>query len=93
MDSVLGRNRWVFRWPSLENRWPGVAIVFCAALVAPVAAAGECVEPLGDLNGDAVTNVVDGNGVWVRYNEDGMESGRCTYKDCEPVNVTEGSYF
>jgi len=27
------------------------------------------------------TNVVDGNGVWARYNEDGMEKSRDTYKD------------
>ncbi|MBG30226.1 MAG: hypothetical protein CMI31_09540, partial [Opitutae bacterium] len=28
-----------------------------------------------------VTNVKDGNGVQVYYNDDGMESGRNTYKD------------
>jgi hypothetical protein len=28
-----------------------------------------------------VTNVVNGNGVWVWYNDDGTESFRTTYKD------------
>ena len=28
-----------------------------------------------------VTNFVDGNGVWVWYNEDGTEGGRSTFKD------------
>ena len=33
-----------------------------------------------------VTNVKDGNGVWVWYKEDGTESFRYTYKDGEPVD-------
>jgi len=33
-----------------------------------------------------VTNVKDGNGVTVRYNEDGTESSRYTYKDGEVVD-------
>ena len=33
-----------------------------------------------------VTNVKDGNGVWVRYNEDGTELGRFTYKDGKRVD-------
>ena len=39
------------------------------------------------LNGEKcpVTNVKDGNGVVVQYNEDGMESLRLTYKDGELV--------
>ena len=32
-----------------------------------------------------VTNVVDGNGVWVEYNDDGTEKYRETYKDHEEV--------
>ncbi len=32
-----------------------------------------------------VTNVVDGNGVWVWYNDDGTEGGRTTFKDGESV--------
>ena len=35
-----------------------------------------------------VTNVKDGNGVWVRYNEDGTELFRSTYKDSELVRAT-----
>jgi len=31
------------------------------------------------------TNVKDGNGLWVWYNEDGVESTRETYKDGETV--------
>jgi antitoxin component YwqK of YwqJK toxin-antitoxin module len=33
-----------------------------------------------------VTNLKDGNGVSVRYNEDGTESSRYTYKDGEVVD-------
>ena len=38
-------------------------------------------------NGDKcpVTNVKDGNGVWVWYKDDGTESFRKTYKDGKPV--------
>ena len=32
-----------------------------------------------------VTNLKDGNGVSVRYNDDGTEDGRLTYKDGEEV--------
>ena len=32
-----------------------------------------------------VTNIVDGNGVWVWYNDDGTEGGRTTFKDGEKV--------
>ena len=32
-----------------------------------------------------VTNVVDGIGVWVMYNEDGTEAFRQTFKDGELV--------
>ena len=32
-----------------------------------------------------LTNVKDGNGVWVLYKEDGTEFLRFTYKDGEPV--------
>ena len=34
-----------------------------------------------------VTNLKDGNGVGVRYNEDGSESHRTTYKDGEVVKT------
>jgi len=39
------------------------------------------------LNGEkcAVTNVEDGNGIWVLYNDDGTERFRYTYKDGERV--------
>jgi hypothetical protein len=32
-----------------------------------------------------VTNVVNGNGVWVWYNDDGTENSRHTFKDGEEV--------
>ena len=32
-----------------------------------------------------VTNVVNGNGVWVEYKEDGTEDDRFTFKAGEPV--------
>jgi len=35
-----------------------------------------------------VTNVKNGNGVWIRYNEDGTELFRSTYKDSELVRAT-----
>ena len=40
-------------------------------------------------NGDKcpVTNVKDGNGLWVWYNDDGTESFRTTYKDGEIVRA------
>ena len=39
-------------------------------------------------NGDKcpMTNLSDGNGVWVWYNEDGKEQARASYKGGEPVD-------
>lgn len=39
------------------------------------------------------TNVVNGNGVWVYYNDDGTEAKRMIYKDGECLSRTESYYY